>query len=184
MSLRSSLVVLVIAAAPLVAVAACAIDLDPHYVSSIAARDGDVPDGFVALPDGRVVEGGGGVYDGQPLDVVRTDGGPHEGGGCACDVALSQGCCLPPGALAPFCTASKEACGAGIFLTCEKPDPTTESVCCWNLASGGGSSTAYAATCGARPAACTSTADCANCKISTCSGVDVGACSEVAPVCP
>jgi len=81
----------------------------------------------------------------------------------------------------------------GTHLKCGRPDPTTESVCCWTFPtpkSGVGAVTALASACDAGPGAtaCSADSDCAGigdgkCKTTVCGSITLGECGE-APPCP
>ena len=46
-------------------------------------------------------------------------------------LSAGEGCCIRPNTK-PFCVSDQVGCGSGVFLSCQSPDPNTESVCCWN----------------------------------------------------
>lgn len=143
--------------------------------------------------------------DGGPLDVGQATDSPTmedgqaigPGGLCMCgDIdaggepngSNGEGCCLPKGGGAPFCTSDGTDCAGsgGLFILCQSP--TIDSVCCWsNLnASGSSAEMALAGTCGSRAQACGATTDCsgaATCELATCGGLTVGACG-MTPSCP
>lgn len=125
--------------------------------------------------------------------VVTPPGPPGQGvlPGCPCDESAGLGCCMPA-AGKPFCTEDTAVCkqAAGTHLKCVRPDPSTESVCCWNPDTQVGAVTALAAFCDGGVAACTTDGDCAGtgqaCKTSSCFGgtLVIGACGPTAPACP
>lgn len=111
--------------------------------------------------------------------------------GCPCEESAGLGCCMP-GAGTPFCTGDTSACAAakGTYLRCTRPDPGTESVCCWH-GSGAGAVTALASACDGGAVACESATDCAgsgetSCALATCFGgaIVIGACGSTPPTCP
>jgi len=143
----------------------------------------DLGDGGVAPSDAAVFP----VKDASSLLTTTTV--PCQGAdGSTCDQTEGLGCCVPSSGAPAFCVdqeSAKTACKAGVFMGCVKSEPTSESVCCWN-GSGAGASTSYAASCGARPVACSATDDCpvgTACNTITCHGLLVGACG-VTPECP
>ena len=166
--------------ASIVTLGACesAVNLDVTYGDSSAALE--------AGPgtDGQGPGTGGDGGDGST---------PIEAGlmGCPCDPTQGMGCCIPKAAK-PFCTTDTETCtnDTGTLLKCVRPDPGTESQCCWH-ASGTGAVTALAAVCDGGPAACMTDTDCAGtgetkCALASCFGgmIVIGACGSVAPKCP
>jgi hypothetical protein len=136
----------------------------------------------------------GATGDGEALDA--GEGGPAvvvSGTitGCPCDPTQGLGCCMP-GAGNPFCTGDTAVCAdrKGTHLKCVRPDPTTESTCCWH-GSGAGAVTALAAFCDGGPTACSADTDCAgtgetHCAMAVCfkGTIAVGACGSVPPTCP
>lgn len=108
-------------------------------------------------------------------------------GGCAPCTEQGLICCAA--ASGRTCAATAAEC-AGVVVGCSSYDPTSDSACCWNAGAPGatGSSTAYAAACGARPTACVGDGDCAGttgpCRTTECGGVALGTCGGAAPACP
>jgi len=111
--------------------------------------------------------------------------------GCPCDPTEGLGCCMPA-AGQPFCTGDTSVCAnrMGTHLRCVRPDPSTESVCCWH-GTGSGAVTALAAVCDGGPTACSADTDCAGtgetkCAMAVCFGgtIAIGACGSVPPTCP
>jgi len=143
-------------------------------------------------------DSGAALETGAPGDGEAPEAG--EGGaiivlpglsGCPCDPSAGLGCCMP-GSGKPFCTGDTTVCASrmGTHLRCVRPDPTTESVCCWH-GSGSGAVTALAAVCDGGPAACSSDSDCegsgqTKCAMAVCFGgtIAIGACGSVPPTCP
>jgi hypothetical protein len=141
--------------------------VDLHYV------DGGTPESHPSSSDGVAAD---------DADAIG------QGGLCGCDLNQGEGCCIPKGSAAAFCTMDGAGCVAadGLYIGCQSS--TMDSTCCWTTgnASGAGAQLAFRATCGADPAACTATSDCSGagaCELATCGGVTVGACG-VTPVCP
>jgi hypothetical protein len=139
-----------------------------------ASVDAPVDHGGTLLPEAST------EFDAAGIDSATT----VEGGKCGCDATQGEGCCVPPGGAAPFCTTSQLQC-PGIYLGCVADDPTGDSVCCWN-GTGAGAYTSFAATCGSRPTACQGNGDCggSGCAVVSCSGVTLGICGPAAPACP
>jgi len=142
--------------------------VDLHYTSTAGSPDAGHPSSDGASPD-------------EDANAI----GP--GGTCGCDITSGEGCCLPKGGGAPFCTSDSYGCiGAdGLFVGCQAS--SGDSACCWSStnASGGGAQLAFSASCTTGPTACISTSDCSGttCELSTCAGITVGACG-VSPACP
>jgi hypothetical protein len=115
---------------------------------------------------------------------------------CPCDEAAGFGCCVT--SVGPsFCTTELGQCEAehGVFMKCFRPDPNTESDCCWNGAIGSrGSQAAYAGYCDAGPPACAADPDCRKhsltqraCLVTTCGTQQIGVCGTeggAPPACP
>ena len=161
---------------------------DVHYVPpeagvgpADAAFDDRGPSGESGSPDSG---DDGAPADSGPLDLVDANAVGSDGF-CGCDHTAGVGCCVPHGSMA-FCSDTYDACLAngGMFILCESSNAVGDSACCWNE-TGGAMSTAAAATCGPRPTACTSDADCASgtCAQTRCGGILVGACGAP-PRCP
>lgn len=109
---------------------------------------------------------------------------------CPCDKSAGQGCCVLRNDL--LCAEDSPPCAEarGIFLRCLKPDPSSESVCCWH-GEGAGATTAYAAICAPAATACLENADCSDpteiCHKADCGKVTIGRCgpaANAAPACP
>jgi hypothetical protein len=171
--------------------------VDVHYVPPAetgdaavvdAATDGRSPAIDSGAPDsaeaGSLSDSGRVIVEAGPLHVLDASAS-SAAGFCGCDHTAGAGCCVQHEGPA-FCSDTYDACLAagGMFVLCETSSPTTESVCCWN-GSGSSSSTALAASCGARSTACTSDADCGGgrCARTMCGGILVGACGAP-PACP
>ena len=92
----------------------------------------------------------------------------------------------------PFCTTDNAVCAAamGTHLSCVRPDPLTESVCCWHPDTKRGAITALASVCDGGVAACQTNGDCAGtgkpCATTKCFGgtITIGACDTAPPTCP
>jgi hypothetical protein len=158
--------------------AACesAANLDVTYGDASAALESG------ATGDGEAVDGG----EGGPAVLVSGTIA-----GCPCDPTQGLGCCMPA-AGNPFCTVDTAVCAMakGTHLKCVRPDPSSESTCCWH-GSGAGAVTALAAVCKDGPTACSVDTDCAGtgetkCAIAVCFNgtIAVGACGSVPPICP
>ena len=127
---------------------------------------------------------------GEDADALAPRPGDPILPGCPCDESAGQGCCMAPGGK-PFCTADENVCtvAKGTFLRCVRPDPLTESVCCWNSVPKMGAIAALASACDGGPAACQGDSDCtggAACNLQECfdGKIKVGACGPVKPECP
>jgi hypothetical protein len=185
---RRLVVAIAVTAGAVAAAAACDANLEVHYVALAADASGDAAGDVSAAdapPEDAAFERP--PYDGGP--AIPVDGNPSgEGGFCGCSATAGEGCCIPSGGNAPFCTPAGTACtaGGGVFILCLAYDPNTDSVCCWNDGVGPGGFTNYATLCGDRPQACTTTSDCQGqpCTVATCQGVTMGVCSATAPSCP
>lgn len=132
--------------------------------------------------------GGAGAEGGEAGGPVVV---PTTFSACPCDESAGLGCCLKNNEA--FCTTDTTLCTgeSGMHLRCGRPDPNTESVCCWHLGPGGkgaGATTAYASACDGGVPVCSSDSDCSGtgkpCKIAKCNGVEIGACADTAPPCP
>ena len=145
-------------------------------------------DAATEMPPGPLQMAKDGGFDGG--DINMTDGSAlGTEGFCECDQSQGFGCCLLPNTDA-FCAdnASANGCAGkgGMFIGCEQGNTVADALCCWNFGTGPGSLTALSTTCGQRPVACMTNADCPNngaCKITICRGLKVGACG-IAPSCP
>ena len=96
----------------------------------------------------------------------------------------------------PFCTEDVNVCNVarGTFLRCVRPDPSTESVCCWSAAPKVGATAALASACHSGVAVCQGDTDCQGTGVSSCNlqecyrgtpyAIKVGACGPVKPDCP
>ena len=144
--------------------------------------------------------------DGGPLDVAQATDSPSvddgsvaigPGGLCVCGAidggsgpfSNGEGCCVPKGGGAPFCTSDSTDCAGsgGLFVGCQTS--AIDSPCCWSNLSATGSTAELqpAGSCGARPLSCTATTDCngtGTCELATCAGMTVGACGSSTPTCP
>lgn len=111
--------------------------------------------------------------------------------GCPCDETAGLGCCMPANGKA-FCTTEAETCAAakGTYLRCVRPDPGTESACCWRPSTAVGSATGLAGSCDGGVTACSDDFDCAGtgetCAKAVCLGgaIVIGACAKAPPACP
>jgi hypothetical protein len=151
-----------------------AINLDVTYTDA-SASEGSVES-----------EGGEG---GTPLTAPKTFTA------CPCDETQGLGCCIPKdGNTPPFCTTDTAYCTSlqGEHLKCGRPDPLTESVCCWTFPtpkSAVGAVTALASACDAGPSAtaCSADSDCAGtgkkCNTVSCGPVTIGQCADTPPPC-
>lgn len=141
---------------------------------------------------GTVLESGAIPDGGPPPDAADAGIVVAQGiSGCPCDPTQGLGCCMPASG-APFCTGDTAVCASkmGTHLRCVRPDPSTESACCWH-GTGSGAVTALAAVCDGGPTACTADTDCAGtgetkCAMAVCFGgtIAIGACGSVPPTCP
>ena len=144
------------------------------------------------------------AYTDASTVVVEASADGGEGGvssstqktfpGCPCDESAGLGCCIQQDGPA-FCTADTNYCTSqkGTHLKCGRPDPTTESVCCWSFPtpkSAIGAVTALASACDAGPlaTACSTDTDCAGtgakkCSTVPCGGITIGQCGESPPPC-
>ena len=167
----SSLVSLPLAAltlAALVALVACesAVNLDVEYADAAGDAGVDGEAGPASLP-------------------------PNTFPGCPCNETAGVGCCIPKVGNA-FCTADTDFCVAqqGMHLKCGRPDPASESTCCWHLPeskTASGAVTALAGACHDNTTACAVDSDCAGtghtCATKTCAGVVIGQCAATPPPC-
>lgn len=169
---------LAVAVATLAACQAAA-NLDVRYADAGSAPEAGSAGSVAPEAGGTVADAG----EGGALSRVLS--------GCPCDPTLGAGCCMPAHG-APFCTTDTTVCrnDMGMHLRCVRPDPTSESNCCWH-GSGAVAETALAAVCDGGPAACTADSDCAGTGEATCamalcfSGtIAIGACGSVPPTCP
>ena len=140
-----------------------------------------------ALESGTAGDGQAAADAGEGGAVVM----PAGLSGCPCDPTAGLGCCMP-GSGKPFCTEDTAVCASrmGTHIRCVRPDPSSESVCCWHGA-GAGAVTALAAACDGGPTACSTDGDCAGsgattCAMAVCFGgtITIGACGTVPPTCP
>jgi hypothetical protein len=157
-------------------------------VACEAATNLDVTygDASTALETGAAADGES--ADGGEAGAVAV---PNGISGCPCDPTAGLGCCMP-GSGKPFCTEDTSVCAIrmGTHIRCVRPDPSSESVCCWH-GSGAGAVTALAAACDGGPTACSTDSDCAGsgatkCAMAECFGgsIVIGACGTVPPTCP
>ncbi len=161
------------------ALAACesAANLDVTFGDASAALQGD------ASPGGGDV----GAADAGDADAVVVTATLV---GCPCDTREGLGCCMPATGK-PFCTPDTTVCASaqGTQLRCIRPDPSSESTCCWH-GTGAGAETALASACDGGPTACSSDSDCAGtgqkCAMASCfkGTIAIGACGTVASTCP
>jgi hypothetical protein len=157
--------------------AACesATNLDVTFGDASAALQGD------ASVDGEAADAG----DSGAIPVITPTLA-----GCPCDTTEGLGCCMPATGN-PFCTPDTSVCAGaqGTQLRCVRPDPLSESTCCWH-GTGAGAQTALASACDGGPTACSSDSDCAGtgqkCAMASCfkGTIAIGACGTVAPTCP
>ena len=183
---RPSVLVLAGAATGLLALATT---LAATLVACESATNLDVTygDASNALESGAAADGGE-LADGGEAGAIVV---PPTLSGCPCDPRAGLGCCMP-GSGKPFCTEDTSVCASrmGTHIRCVRPDPSSESVCCWHGA-GSGAVTALAAACDGGPTACSSDSDCAGsgttkCAMAVCFGgtIAIGACGTVPPTCP
>ena len=141
--------------------------------------------------DVQYADAGTSVEAGAGDAEAGAPGLPNTFPGCPCDETAGLGCCIPKVGN-PFCTADTDFCTAqkGTHLKCGRPDPLTESACCWHFPAprqASGAVTALGAVCDAGPAACTTDSDCAGtgmtCKTTMCGGVAIGECATDPPPC-
>jgi hypothetical protein len=175
--MRSAVLALLAACATFGALAACrsAVNLDVTYRDASPTADASDDGGEAGIPPGTQLEG------------------------CPCDEAAGFGCCVT--SVGPsFCTTDLGQCEAeqGVFMKCFRPDPNTESECCWHgdVVGSSKSQTAYAAYCDGGPPACATDNDCRNfaqtqrtCLVKLCgtAGPQIGVCGAeggAPPACP